>query len=111
MLILKIAAGEGAINQDGIGDIHVAMLATNQYRVYVNEGTLPDGSDDACFDCVRDAITFAGKTAGQIVEKFVAETVDPIRGTLGACPKCGAVPGTCVHAGNSKSKKSRKGSK
>lgn len=95
MLILKIAAGEGAIKADGVGDIHVAMLATNQYRVYVNGGTLPDGSDDAHFDGVADACRHAFETAQATVEETVAEN--------GADPY-----GNRVHASGSKGGKGRK---
>lgn len=73
MLIMKIACGESAIKGDGIGDVHLAMLASAQFRVYVNGGMLPDGSDDAHFDELTDALVFAQELAALIIEEFVKE--------------------------------------
>lgn len=73
MLVMKIACGEGAIKNDGIGDIHVAMLASNLFRVYVEGGALPDGGDDEKFYDMKQALDYATHCATLFVEAFVKE--------------------------------------
>ena len=73
MLITKIKAGESALKDDGIGNIHVAMLADDQFRVYVEGGMLPDGEDEAIFENMHDALVFAFEVAAALVEEFLKE--------------------------------------
>lgn len=73
MLILKLQVGETAIKDDGIGAIHVAMLADDQYRVYVEGGSLPDGDDDEIFENMDDAFRFAMDVATDLAEEFLKE--------------------------------------
>lgn len=82
MLILKLKVGENAVSDVsrtmlGIdtsnGDIHVAMLADDQYRVYVEGGSLPDGDDDEIFENMHDALRFAFDVATDLAEEFLIE--------------------------------------
>ena len=73
MLIMKLACGESAIKGDGIGDIHVAMLASDQYRVYCNSGTLPDGEDEAVFDELLDAVSYASDACFAITKAYIED--------------------------------------
>jgi hypothetical protein len=70
---MKIACGESAIKGDGIGDVHVALIAEHEVRVYVNAGTLPSGEEDKRFYALHTALEYATAVARHITELYVEE--------------------------------------
>jgi hypothetical protein len=60
-------------DSNGNSEIHIAVCANGQFRVYVNGGALLDGRDEAYFNKLSDARQFVFDMLEEILDELADE--------------------------------------